>query len=91
MDPERKILKELEPTERLPIDSRNELQRLVWADEYGFDDAQALAWVKKNAKIMARIIDNDELIKAEVREGNLAYAAGMVKERLDEEIGVNET
>lgn len=91
MDPERIVLKELEPTERLPIDLRNELQRLVLADEYGFDDMQALKWVKINAKRMARIIDTDELIKAEIREGNLAYAAGMIKERLDEEFGVDET
>ena len=90
MDPERKILKELEPTERLPIELRNEVQRLVLADEYGFDDAQALVWVRKNAARMARIIDTDEMIKTEVREGNLAYAAGRVKERLDEEFGDDE-
>lgn len=91
MDSERKILKELEPTDRLPINLRNEVQRLVLADEYGFDDARALKWIKKNAEVMAKIIDTDELVKAEIREGNLAYAAGMIKERLDEEFGINET
>lgn len=91
MNPEQRILKELEPTERLPIDLRNEVQRLVLANEYGFDDARALKWVKENAKVMAKIIDTDELVKAEIREGNLAYAAGMIKDRLDEEFGVDET
>lgn len=87
---EKKLL-DLEPTERLPIESRNEVQRIVLADEYGFDDARALQWIKRNAEVMAKIIDTDELVKAEIREGNLAYAAGMIKERLDDEgVGVDE-
>lgn len=85
MDPERIAVKEFEKTERLPIKERNELQRRVLADEFGFSDKQALAWVKKNAARMAEIIDNNEMIKAEVREGNLAYAASLVKEKLDEQ------